>query len=52
MCEGFLSQDNAIWKWGMETSISGRTEPDYEQLTMQKQIKKLLMHSPNICLLG
>lgn len=46
MCEGFLSQDNAIWKWGMETSISGRTEPDYEQLTMQKQIKKIIDAQP------
>lgn len=35
-----------------ETSISGRTEPDYKQLTVQAQIKKFLMHSPNICLLG
>lgn len=29
-----------------ETSISGRTEPDYKQLAMQTQIKKILHAQP------
>lgn len=52
MHEGFLSQGNAISKMEYaEASISWRNKLDYEELTMQIQIKKFLMYDPNICLL-